>query len=266
MKPLKFLLVCFYLALSACSSQPSSQSISNRSKPLLRIGVSPHYEPIIYRDKGQLTGLEVDFGNALAESLGRKPQFVEYAWGDIFTALENREIDIVMSGVSITPERAATLAFAPPYLSIGQMAVIRLQDAATLSNASTLFSGRYRIGYSNGTTGEQLVRSRLTDNIKGFSTNDAGIAALKTGSIDAFIHDAPTVWRLANAQGAPSEVQLLGLYKPLTSEFLAWATASDNSRLQTEVESVYRQWEANGFLKATVRKWIPVIILTEDSH
>lgn len=73
-----------------------------------------------------------------------------------------------------------------------------------------------------------------------------------------FIHDAQTVWKLANSREHAG--QLLGIYRPLTKESLAWAMGPQDAVLQQQVNEVLRQWIDNGFL-TTKARWMPVKIL-----
>ena len=225
----------------------------------LRIGIAPDYKPIVWKENDKIVGVEVEFAKALAKELGRKADIREIAWEDLFAALDNGEIDIIMSGVSITPERAQRYLFSSPYMQIGQMAIIRLADVARLSAAGAMYSGMYRIGYVKETTGEKFVLQNLEGELKGFANVENGVQALVDKDIDFFIHDAPTVWRLAN--DAITNGQLLGIYKPLTQENLAWVMRKDNIALKNEIETVYAKWLKSGFIHKTVKKWVPVMIV-----
>jgi polar amino acid transport system substrate-binding protein len=89
----------------------------------------------------------------------------------------------------------------------------------------------------------------------GFNSPDTGVAALRAGLITAFIHDAPTVWRVA---GSPTERELMGLYQPLTEEYLAWAVRKDDSRLHDALNAQLSVLRANGDLQRVLDRWITV--------
>lgn len=227
----------------------------------LRVGVMPDYAPLVSSVDGELVGLEVDFANELGEALSRPVQFQTYSFAGLFQALEAGDIDIIMSGISVTPARQQRYLFSLPYTTIGQMAVVRLDDAARLGAPGVLLRSGFRVGFKNGTTGEQLVTEK-TDNGVGFNSNAEAMTALLNGDVDAFVHDAPTVWNLAN--GSQYRGQLLGLYKPLTSEQLAWVMRQDNRSLKQEVDAVLKTWMNNGELMRLKNKWIPVKILAGE--
>ena len=255
MKRIGWILVLALSLLAGCSSHGEPQGKA------LRVGVMPDYPPLVFREEGKVVGLERDFAEQLSQDLARPLSVHEYTQlSDLFAALKNNEIDMIMSGISITPAREKAFAFSLPYTAIGQMAMIRLDDAARLATPGALLSGQYRVGYKNGTTGEAFVKSAIDAQTQGFNSSTEATRALVEGDIDAFIHDAPTVWNLANKREYP--VKLLGLYKPLTKEQLAWVMRKDDSELKQQVDTALKNWVNNGFLMQTKTQWIPVKILS----
>ena len=74
-----------------------------RHRGLLKVGAG-HFEPWVMCDVGgDLIGYEVDVANKLAQDLGVRIQFVRTDWYFIVPALIERQFDIVVSGMSITP-------------------------------------------------------------------------------------------------------------------------------------------------------------------
>ncbi|MCG8391524.1 MAG: transporter substrate-binding domain-containing protein [Pseudomonadales bacterium] len=228
----------------------------------LEVGVMPDYPPVVFREGGEVTGLEADFAEQLGEALGRDIVFHEYALADLFAALDAGEIDIIMSGISVTAERQRQYLFSLPYTTIGQMAMIRQADAARFSTPGAITHGPFRIGYKTGTTGEMFVQAHVQGEKRGFASNAQAVQALMEGDVDVFIHDAPTVWNLANQPDQP--VKLLGLYRPLTKEQLAWVMRRDNGALKADVDTVLKNWMNDGTLNRIKNRWMPVKILAGE--
>ena len=110
------------------------------------------------------------------------------------------------------------------------------------------------------TTGADYVaRSLPRSEAFGFDSPDDGVRSLRAKRIDFFIHDAPTIWRIALA---PDEDDLIGLFKPLTEEALAWAVARDDATLKAQLDGVIESWSNSNRVKAIVNKWIPVRVTT----
>ncbi len=244
------------LGLASCTSSGTA------GRPDLRIGVTPDYPPIVYRDGDELTGVEIELGRMAAASLGRRPEFVELEWSELIPGLIRGEIDVIMSGMSVTPDRAARVLFTEPYLRVGQLALIRSSEVARFGPPGAIRRRSSRVGYVNGTTGEDLARGELAATASyAFDDVAAGIRSLRAGRIDFFIHDAPTIWRIAMD---PEAQDLVGLFRPLTDETLAWAVAPDNDALKRELDAVLDDWRANDRLEPVLDRWIPVRVQVGD--
>ncbi len=242
------------LALAGCQSTPSVDATEETRT--LRVGLTPNYPPIVFESEGALQGVEVDLAGELAAALGRTLRIEQLEWEALIPALEAGRIDIIMSGMSVTAERAELVAFTDSYLEIGQMALIRLADAERLGRLDVLLATDGRVGYVDATTGAAFVEASMT-RATGvpFRDTDAGVAALEAGRIDVFVHDAPTVWRI----GAAAEHQgVMGLFWPLTREYLAWAVNRSDDALLEEVDAQIARWRESGRIREILQRWIPV--------
>ena len=225
----------------------------------LRIGISPDYVPLAYKDPiFGLSGVEVDFANQLGTGLGKKIVFVETAFPELIQALLEQRIDIIMSGMSITSERTELVNFTDPYARIGQMALVRAKDRSAFPDVQSFSKLTSIIGFVQTTTGEMAAKAFFPQaTLAPQPTVDDGIAALRKGEIQVFIHDAPTVWRIA---GNPNEKELEGLYWPLTKEPLAWAVRKDDEPLRFALNRELEQWRINGSLKQMLSRWVSLRI------
>ncbi|UZE97144.1 substrate-binding periplasmic protein [Alkalimarinus alittae] len=230
---------------------------------VINVGMATNYAPLAFEKDGKVQGMEVDFANALGESLNASINIKTYAWEDLLEALDSGEVDVVMSGVSMTEKRKGMVMFSEPYMETGQMAIIRADDAGHLSSTIELMSGNHRVGYSLNTTGQQFVTNKLKNSEHvSFATTQEGIEGLINNNIDYFVHDAPTVWQLTSSY--PTDERLFGLYTPLTDEYLAWAVKTGNESLQKELNTTLERWKENGFLTSTISKWIPVSVVLSE--
>jgi ABC-type amino acid transport substrate-binding protein len=249
------------LAASAAEPTASAPATSTATKPPeeLKVGITPNYPPIAFRRDGQLVGVEPDLARKLGQELPTKITFVPLEWEELWPALRDKKIDVVMSGVSITERRSELVRFTDPYLRVGQMALIRKADMTKLSEPSAMNQEGRRVGVEKNTTGEAYARRHLDKaTVVPFDSVDLGIAALRGGDIDYFIHDAPTVWRVV---GRPpkEDPELIGLYRPLTDEYLAWAVRKDDApTLGALLDAKIDEWQKDGELQTVIDRWIPV--------
>jgi ABC-type amino acid transport substrate-binding protein len=224
----------------------------------LRAGISTEYPPLAFKQKGRVAGIEADFAHRLPKELGTEVTIVEVPWNDLIPALLDHRIDVIMAGMSITRERRKRVAFTDPYMQVGQMAVIRKNDISRLHDPAAMDAKTSRVGYQKNTTGELFARENLKNaQLTGFESIDAGIAALRAEKIDFFVHDAPTVWRLTGGFG-PQNADLMGLYRPLTVEYLAWAVRKEDEELRDSLNQVLERWGRDGFLESVLDKWLKV--------
>ena len=243
------------LVMAGCASLGLSERVIN-------VGMATNYAPLAFEKKGMPQGVEVDFANALEEELGAKVNIKVYDWTSLLDALNADEIDVVMSGVSVTEKRKNLMLFSKPYMNVGQMAVIRTEDIGFLASVDQLKTGSFRVGYSLNTTGADYVTDQLkAPESKGYNTVKEGVEGLINKEVDFYIHDAPTIWQLTSSY--PTDERLFGVYTPLTKEHLAWAVKKGNTELQEELNGVIDEWQESGLITRTINKWIPVSVTTE---
>jgi len=253
MKPAR-ILMSFLLALCL----QTAHSADNTVPSTLRIGTSASYPPLTFKEEGKLQGMEADLGKAVAKNLKVKAEFVELARDELIPALIDGRIDVIMSGMSVTDERGKQVLFTEPYMKIGQMALIRTADLIQWARPTALFAKDARVGVTTGTTGDIFARSNLPDAvITGFDSTEQGTDALVAGKIDIFIHDAPTIWRLT-ANTATEKAGLMGLYRPLTDEYLAWAVRKKDKALADALNDSLDTLKRDGTLGRTMGRWIPI--------
>ncbi|MEP6266643.1 MAG: transporter substrate-binding domain-containing protein, partial [Paracoccaceae bacterium] len=108
------------------SAQDARQALSSASvietikqDGVLKIGLSI-FRPWSMRDlNGELVGFELDVGRELAKDMGVEVEFVPTAWDGIIPALVSGKFDVIISGMTITPQRNLTVAFSDPYAYSG---------------------------------------------------------------------------------------------------------------------------------------------------
>jgi polar amino acid transport system substrate-binding protein len=224
----------------------------------LRVGIATIYPPVAFKDGDVIRGVEADFAHQLAQDFGTQVDLVETEWKELIPSLEQKKIDVIMSGMSITPERKAKVDFTQPYKKVGQMALIRKADFTKFSGPGAMKAKGVRVGVESHTTGEAYARKHLPQaSITAFANPDEGIAKLRKGEIDFFIHDAPTIWRTVGRATA-EDPDLTGLYTPLTDEGLAWAVRKGDTKTRKFLDAALARWEKDGTLQAIVDHWVPV--------
>ena len=249
---------CLLFLLSACTATSDHRrTVKIPPDPsLLRIGISPDAPPLIYKQDGRITGLEADLARRLGQFTGKKIQFVEIKWENQISALEQNEIDIIMSGISITSGRKYRIAFTIPYLRSGQLILVRLQDKALFSTGIySLMNSNYLIGTVKNTTGDLFITQAISGaKIKSFTKATDAVRALSNKKIDAFVYDAPMICHYAAINENEKLTPILTLF---TEEYLAWGVRKEDSELLTQANLFLQELKGKEQLPRIIRTWIP---------
>jgi ABC-type amino acid transport substrate-binding protein len=224
----------------------------------LKVGISTDYPPLAYKQEGRIVGIEADNATAVGAILGRKMTMVEMPFEKLIPALQAGEIDVIMSGMSVTSARGEQVIFTDSYMEIGQMAIMLMDNATQFSQPWSIYRKGVRVGVEPGTTGAQFSKIELEEaKISYFSTPSAAFEGLRNDDIDLYVHDAPTSWQLATSQ---DNEDLLSLYAPLTNEQLAWAVRKDDEHLAQALSAALLTMQGNGSLRYILNRWIPVTV------
>lgn len=220
----------------------------------LRVGITANTPPMIFKEGGRFTGMEVEFAEGLAKELGKPVKFVELKWEDQIDALLDNKTDIIMSSMSITRARQYRIAFSTPYLRVGQMALVRTEDV-----------NRYALGFPQplpgvvgvlkATTGDFLVQQEFSrSKRKVFASGEEAATALAKKRIDLFISDSSLIWWLAAANESRG---LSAVPMALTQEDLAWGMRRSDTELQKSVNAFLKKLQDNGRATQIIRHWLP---------
>ena len=244
-------LAALSVALAGCGTLNTTAP----SPDTLRVGITPNYPPLIFKENGKPAGMEADFARALGEALSRKIDFVELAWADQLAALEEGRIDIIMSGMSATDTRARRVAFSEPYLFVGQTLLVRAHDKYKYRYPQVIRFSNARIGVEEGTTGDIYVKNNCATATRvTFKSAEAAARALLKKDVDAVVHDTVMVWQM---EARFEQDGLVGIHAPLTQEPLAWAVRRSDPALLAEVNRVRSEWISQGRLDEILFRWIP---------
>ncbi|WP_309396625.1 substrate-binding periplasmic protein [Cerasicoccus maritimus] len=254
-----FALLWAVFGLAGCessggSSKRSSAEQIGASPNLLRVGVSPDMPPFVFSQGGQLTGLEIDFAKQLGKDMGREVRFVEMDWEDLIPALQENKIDILMAGMSYTPERNAIISMTTPYMTSGQMALVLRKNYQKYVLPGQIGNTKAKVGAEAGTTGEFMVQSSFENaTLVTYDSAEAGAKAVAAGDVDLFIHDAPTIYWLA---GTYQNRGVTPARPVLAVDQMVWGVNRENTELLQAVNAQVVAWSANGELNRIVRRWV----------
>lgn len=238
MRILAFLLLTTFLA----SADPSP----------LRVGMDLSYPPFeTIGPDGQPAGVSVEIAHALAAHLERPLVIENIPFTGLIPALRSGKIDVILSSMTASPERAKAVAFSDPYLTTGLAALVPAKSAAQTS-ADLDQPGR-TIVVRQGTTGEVFARANLRQaKILTLEKENACVLEVVQGKADAFIYDQMSVFQ--NAKRNPQTTR--ALLAPLQTESWALALRPGDEDLRTQVNAFLAEFRADGGFDRLADKYL----------
>ncbi|HYG79153.1 MAG TPA: basic amino acid ABC transporter substrate-binding protein, partial [Pyrinomonadaceae bacterium] len=154
----------------------------------LRVGTDATYPPFETVEGDVYSGFDIDLMNAIAREMGVRARFVNASFDGIFPALQNGSFDAVISSVTITDERRATMLFTDPYYDSGQLIAVR-EETQGISAPDDL-KGK-TVGVQINTTAQYDLEKREGVTVNKYNTIDLALLDLQNKRIDAVVGDAP---------------------------------------------------------------------------
>jgi len=221
----------------------------------LRIALSGDQPPFNMRGRdGELMGLDVDLANALASAMGLKTTLVPMPFAELLPALEEQRVDLVISALTITPERNARVPFAGPYYVSGTAALTKSDELARVASMSVLDDDEHRFAAVSGTTNERFAKEHLPS-AKLVSTPDfdAAVALVLSDEVDAVLADFP-LCKYASMKHA--DAGFSEQMRPFTIEPLGIAIRADAPLLVNLVQNYLDTLEYAGLLGQMKAHWL----------
>ena len=142
----------------ALSAESVIETIKRRR--VIKIGLSL-FTPWSMRDRnGELIGFELDVGRKLAADMGVDVEFIPTVWDGIIPALVAGKFDVIISSLSVTPQRNLTVNFTEPYAFSGATILANRQLTEGFS-IDDFDSPEVTIAARRGSTPAVVIASRF---------------------------------------------------------------------------------------------------------
>lgn len=128
----------------------------------LVMGTSGNQPPLNATTKdGKIIGLEVDIATLMASAMGVKLRIEAMPFAKLLPALSAGKIDLILSGMTMTPERNMKVAFVGPYYVTGKAFLTKNKTIASLKNADGIDKPEYTVVALKGSTSQTYVEKVL---------------------------------------------------------------------------------------------------------
>jgi polar amino acid transport system substrate-binding protein len=217
------------------------------------IGIENAYMPFQFThpQTNEPMGYEYEMLNELASRLNFTPVWVQTSWDAQLAGIPNGEFDMIVNGITITPERDEVMDFSTGYIQIQQVIVARADEDRFDSVDSFAADDSLIIGTQPGTTNYDTAAGLIGESrIQAFDTFGVTVQALLTGDVDAVIMDNIASAAIMNVNG--DQLKIVG--EPLTSEELGLAFPP-GSDLVEPINAGLASMRADGTLDALFQTW-----------
>lgn len=215
---------------------------SKHDDDTLVVGMELAYPPFEMRnDKNEPDGISVRMAEDLGEFLNRPVQIMDVAWDGIIPALKSGKIDLIISSMTKTEERARAISFSDGYVTNGLCVLVQKNSA--IKSVEDIFKKDLRFAVKLATTGEIWAKANLPD--AEFTTLDtAATCALEVaqGRVDAFIYDQISIYKYWKKHQDTTHPIL----NPIREETWGIGLRKDDSELQNEVNSFLKAYRDSG--------------------
>ena len=155
----------------------------------LVVGSSATYRPFAYETPTkEIVGYDIDIIKAVAQKAGLQIKIVNTPWTGIFAALNNGDVDLVISGVTINEKRKQSYDFTTPYFEARQL--IAVNKDSTVKGLKDL-AGK-KVAVVTGSTADDISSrefGKTSPDIRRFESTPVIISELANGGVDAAIGD-----------------------------------------------------------------------------
>jgi polar amino acid transport system substrate-binding protein len=185
-------------AAEAVTEEPTEAAVEAKLEYVA--GVEATFPPWAWVEEGEFKGIAVDAIRAIAENEGINIDFQEMPWPSLIPALADGKIDLVVTAVSVTEERAGVLDYTVPWWEINRVVLVRVDS--TLDGVTALCCG-VTVGGQGGSTDFEWVKQELASNpgldidIREFEDPMMAVEDLKVGRVDSVVIDSDTGAELA---------------------------------------------------------------------
>lgn len=197
-----------FVGCGASSSKASDENSTDlletiQEKGKLVVGMSADYAPYEFHyidenGKDVVGGFDVDIANEIAEAIGVELVIQEMDFDALVSALPAGKIDVVISGMNPTEERAKVVDFSDIYYNSQHGILVRAEDADKYKTFADLEGAK--VGAQLGSTQEKIAKSEIPNvDLQLLANVNNLILELKSGKVDAIIMEKPVAEMAVNS-------------------------------------------------------------------
>jgi len=211
-----------------------------------------NYPPFEMVDpQGRPAGISVEIALALGEFLGRPVQIENIRFPGLIPSLKTHKIDLIISSMTETTERAQSIDFSDPYLRTGLCLLI--SKAAAIESIADADKPNLGIAVKQGTTGQQYAREHLKNaRVLVLEGEDACVLEVIQNKAQAFIYDQMSVFKHWQQHQDATRAALT----PFQEEQWAIGIRKGDDPLKSRVNAFLKDFKSKGGFETLGEKYL----------
>ncbi len=257
------LLALFLIVAAGCAHHSIRTSATDNISPVLNnitkkgeliVGTAGSMPPFNMTTKGgEIIGFDIDLAQYLADGMGVDLKLEVMPFADLLPALENGKVDMIISAMTITPERNLKFSFVGPYFVSGKAFLTKKEKIASAQEVSEINSPDITLAALNGSTSQFFVQEALPKaRLVKTQNYDQAVAMVIGDKVDALVADYPIC--LVSLMRYPNK-GLFSLLTPLTYEPFGIAMPASDPHLVNWVENFLNTMRESGALDDLKARW-----------
>ena len=228
------------LAIVLCSSSCSHKAQSGPAA--LTVGMELAYPPFEMQDPhGNPAGVSVDLAKALGDYLHVPVTIENIPFSGLIPALKTGKIDLIISSMTETPERAQSIDFSDPYLSTGLCLLV--QKGSPVQGIADVDKPGMTVVVKQGTTGQAYARDHIkAANVLVLDKETACVLEVTQGKAGAFIYDQMSTY----TNWMKNQDRTRPILKPFQAESWAIGIRQGNTELRDQVNAFLKHFRDSG--------------------
>lgn len=220
---------------------------SSRAEDLV-VATDTAFVPFEFKEGDKYVGFDIDMWDAIAKEIGVTYTLQPMDFNGIIPALQTKQVDVALAGITIKDERKKVIDFSDGYYDSGFLLMVPADS--TIAGADGL-KGKV-LAVKTGTSATDYAKANFKETeLRQFPNIDNAYLELQTGRVDAAMHDTPNVlYYVAKAGGGKVKAvgeQMMahqyGIGFPKGSELVAKVNAAlANMKKDGRYNAIYKKW------------------------
>ena len=216
----------------------------------LYVGTNAEFYPFEYLEDGKIVGFDAELIEAIGKKLNKEIIWKNIAFDGLLPALQSKKIDVIIAGMTATPERKKFVNFSDPYFVSNQMIIVNTNDEKSKDITSYESLPNHSVGVVLGYTGDVAVSKLENIDVQRFNGASEAIMSLISKKVQAVVIDSePAKNYVKNNKG------LKLISTDIAKEEYSIAVSKENKKLAEDINLAYKELVNDGTFEKLITKY-----------